>query len=184
MAPAWLTQSWFPDLLNLSMAAPLEIPVVPDLLSQTVQSKTWTQPRNVQLSHLDVVRVSFKARGFSQETDDRIAVPQWASTRSIYDGKWAEFCSWCSRKKTDRVKATIPVVADFLVQLFERRPPLAVSTICGYRSAITNSKEIGDLMRSLADDRPVTKVFYPKWSLRIVLNYLTKERDPCALHFG
>ena len=32
----------FPDLLNLSMAAPLEIPVVPDLLSQTVQCKTWT----------------------------------------------------------------------------------------------------------------------------------------------
>ena len=42
VAPAWPTQSWFPDLLNLSMAAPLEIPVVPDLLSQTVQRKTWT----------------------------------------------------------------------------------------------------------------------------------------------
>ena len=104
-----------------------------------------------------------------QETADRTAVPQWASTRSIYDGKWAEFCAWCSRKKTDPVKATVPVVADFLVQLFERRPPLAVSTIRGYRSAIastipsgsaiTNSKEIGDLMRSLAHDRLVTKVF-------------------------
>ena len=41
VAPAWPTQSWFPDLLNLSMAAPLKIPVVPDLLSQTVQRKTW-----------------------------------------------------------------------------------------------------------------------------------------------
>ena len=75
-------------------------------------------------------------------------------------------------------------MADFLVHLFERRPPLAVMKICGYRSviastipfgsAITNRKEIRDLFLSLAQERPVMKVFYPKWSLRIVLNYLTK----------
>ena len=157
----------------------------PPLADGATQDLDAPQPGNVQLPRLDVVRNSLTARGFSQATADRIAVPQRSSTRSIYDGKWAEFCSWCSRKKTDPVKATIPIVADFLVHLFERRPPLAVSTIRGYRSAIsstipsgsaiTNSKEIGDLFRSLANDRPVTKVFYPKWSLRIVLNYLTKD---------
>ena len=30
-------------------------------------------------------------------------------------------------------------------------------------------------MRSLGVDRPVTRIFYPKWSLKIVLNYLLKE---------
>ena len=74
------------------------------------------------------------------------------------------------------VKATVPVAADFLVQLFERRPPLAVSTICGYRSAIARTiPSSSAITRSLAHERPVTKVFYLKWSLRIVLNYLAKS---------
>ena len=155
VAPAWPTQSWFLDLLNLSMAAPIEIPVVPDLLSQTVQCKTWTHRNTVMYNYHTwmLSGIPSKRDTFSQATADRIAVPQQSSTRSIYDGKWAEFCSWCSRKKTDPVKTTIPIVADFFVHLFERRPPLAVSTIRGYRSAIsstipsgsaiTNSKEIG-----------------------------------------
>ena len=157
----------------------------PPLADSASQDLDAPQPQNVQLPRLDVVRDSLDVRGFSPETADRIAVPQWSSTRSIYNGKWTEFCSWCSWKKTDTVKATVPVVADFLVHLFERRPPLAVLTIRGYRSAIastipsgsaiTNIKEIGDLMWSLAHECPVTKVFYTKWSLRIVLNYLTKS---------
>ena len=95
----------------------------PPLADGATQDLDAPQPGNVQLPRLDVVRNSLKARGFSQATADRIAVPQRSSTRSIYDGKWAEFCSWCSRKKTDPVKATIPIVADFFVHLFERRPP-------------------------------------------------------------
>ena len=103
----------------------------------------------------------------------------------MYDGKWAEFCPWCSGQKKDPIRATVPVVADFLINLFDRTPPLAVSTIRGYRSAIastipegfriTESKEITHLMHSLGVDRPVTRTFYPKWSLKIVLNYLLKE---------
>ena len=46
VAPAWPTLSWFPDLLNLSMAAQLEFLVVPELLSQMVQHKTWTYHKN------------------------------------------------------------------------------------------------------------------------------------------
>ena len=111
----------------------------PPLADGATQDLDAPQPGNVQLPRLDVVRDSLTARGFSQAAADRIAVPQRSSTRSIYDGKWAEFCSWCSRKKTDPVKATIPIVADFLVHLFERRPPLAVSTIRGYRSAISST---------------------------------------------
>ena len=97
----------------------------------------------------------------------------------------AEFCTWCSARKEDPMQASVPVVANFLVHLFQRRPLLAVSTIRGYRSAIastipkgyliTNSKEISSLLKSLGIDRPVTRVFYPKWNLQVVLNYLTKD---------
>ena len=142
------------------------------------------EPRDVQLPRLDVVRSALSQRGFSERAAKHIAVPQRSSTRLVYEGKWAEFCAWCDRRKADPVQASVPLVADFLTELFERIPPLAVSTIHGYRSALsstvphgpslTNSQELGALMRSFAKDRPVTRVFYPRWSLRIVLNYLMK----------
>ena len=143
------------------------------------------QPRDVQLPRLDVVRDSLTQRGFSEAAAHRISIPQRGSTRTVYDGKWAEFCHWCSGQKKDPIRATVPVVVDFLIHLFDRTPPLAVSTIRGYRSAIAStipdgfrimeSKEISNLLRSLGIDRPVTRTFYPKWSLKIVLNYLLKE---------
>ena len=138
------------------------------------------EPSDVQLPRLDVVRIALSQRGFLE----RAAVPQRSSTRLVYEGKWAEFCAGCDRRKEDPVQASFPLVADFLTDLFERNPPLAVSTIRGYHSAIsatvphgpslTNSRELGALMRSFGNDRPVAHVFYPQWSLRIVLNILMK----------
>ena len=102
----------------------------------------------------------------------------------VYEGKWGEFCAWCDRRKEDPVQASVPLVADFLTDLFERNPPLADSVICGYRSAmsatvphgpsLTNSRELAALIRSIAIDRSVTRVFYPHWSLWVVLNLLMK----------
>ena len=38
---------------------------------------------------------------------------QWnrSSTRLVYEGKWAEFCAWCDRRKEDPVQASVPLVA-------------------------------------------------------------------------
>ena len=187
IAPAWPTQSWFPDLLNLLIRRPVEIPVLEDLLTQQVGRQVWTH-RNPAMYNYHAWMLSgipSLKRGFSEAAAQRIAIPQRGSTRTVYDGKWAEFCRWCSGQKKDPIRATVPVVADFLIHLFDRTPPLAVSTIRGYRSAIastipdgfriTESKEISNLFRSLGVDRPVTRTFYPKWSLKIVLNYLLKE---------
>ena len=130
------------------------------------------------------VLVSRSPLPVSEKAAKHIAVPQRSSTRFVYEGKWAEFCAWCERRKEDPVQASVPLVADFLTDLFERNPPLAVSTIRGYRSAIsatvphgpslTNSLELGALIRSFAIDHPVTHVFYPRLSLRVVLNFLMK----------
>ena len=140
------------------------------------------ESRDVPLPCLDVVRNTLTDKGFSIRAAERISRPQRNSTRLVYEGKWAEFCSWCRRRQSDPLTASVPVVADFLVELFEWKPPLAVSTIKGYRSSIaatlphgadiTNSKDLCSLFKSFGVDRPVTKVFYPKWSLKVVLDYL------------
>ena len=137
------------------------------------------EPRDVSLPRLDVVRNTLMDKGFSIQAAERISRPQRNSTQLVYEGKWAEFCSWCRRRQSNPLTASCS--SRYLVELFERNPPLAVSTIKGYRSSIaatllhgagiTNSKELCNLFKSFGVDRPVTKVFYPKWSLKVVLDY-------------
>ena len=160
------------------------IRITPDAAMRQSDEEGTLKP-DVQLPCLDVVRDSLTQRGFSEAAAQRISIPQRGSTRTVYDGKWAEVCHWRSGKKKDPIRASVPVVADFLIHLFNRTPPLAVSIIRGYRSAIastipdgfhiTKSKEISNLKRYLGIDRPITWTFYPKWSLKIVLNYFLKE---------
>ena len=66
--------------------------------------------------------------------------------------------------------------------LFEKVPPLSVSTIKGYRSTlsstlpngieITQSAEIAALIRNLHTARPRVTKFCPSWDFNLVLNYL------------
>ena len=41
IAPLWVKQSWFPNLLELLVATPLELPVWEDLLQQEAQNRFW-----------------------------------------------------------------------------------------------------------------------------------------------
>jgi len=95
--------------------------------------------RPVQVSRLDAKRKALHQAGFSVKTAARIAAPQRASTSRVYDGRWAEFCNWCSREQINPILASIPQVSEFLMWLFEKVPPLSVSTIKGYRSTLSST---------------------------------------------
>ncbi|CAG2227706.1 unnamed protein product [Mytilus edulis] len=49
IAPAWPKQSWFPDLLRLSCACPLVLPLRPDLLSQIKGKVLYQNPEKLHL---------------------------------------------------------------------------------------------------------------------------------------
>ena len=66
------------------------------------------QPGDVQLPCLDVVRDFLTQRGFSEAAAQKISIPHRGSTRTVYDGKWAEFCHWCSGQKKDPIRAHCP----------------------------------------------------------------------------
>ena len=138
--------------------------------------------RHVQLPRLAYKRRSLLEEGFPADIAERIAAPQREGTQRVYDAKWGEFCDWCKRRKIDPVAVTIPIVAEFLNYLFKKQPPLAISTIRGYRSTlssalpigeeITNSAKLGALMQSFATERPKKTQFIPQWDFNLVLNYL------------
>jgi hypothetical protein len=107
------------------------------------------------------------------------------STNRIYQSKWQYFVSWCGGRKKSPLKATIPVIADFLLHLRDEKK-YTVSTIKGYRSAIalalrtantdvSSSPELTALIRAMSGEIPPRDTTPPKWNLTLVLETLIKH---------
>ena len=168
-------------------------PVIPDLF--TAQGvKTSLPPKkkssSVFVPCLEVIRTDLSKRGFSTKVAEGIAQPQRNSTLDVYAPRWLEFNRWCTEQSLDPLQATIPVICDFLMFLYEERRNkkgghLAISTIKGYRSAlastlpigklISHSEEISKLMSFFEKNRPRTKELTPQWSLSLVLHFLADK---------
>ncbi|CAG2239797.1 unnamed protein product [Mytilus edulis] len=164
IAPAWPKQSWFPDLLRLSCACPLVLPLRPDLLSQIKGKVLYQNPEKLHL-HAWLLSGLASERGFLKEQQ---------ASHKVY---------WCSEREIDPFQVTVQQLADFLVFLFESKG-LCPSTIKGYRSAISRTihisggpdfginEHISLLVRSFSLERPRQKTLVPKWDLGLVLSFL------------
>ncbi len=150
-------------------------------LRETVQ-----RPAVIQPSCLEVIRNSTKEIGFSEKVSDRIARSVRSSSQSIYKGKWKIYSDWCKSNDMDPLSNSVPQIAEFLNHLFEEQE-LAVSTIKGYRSAIsrvlsltgirdsTEDPHLHALISNFSIERPVNRKNYPSWDLSIVLQSLMKS---------
>ena len=79
---------------------------------------------------MEIVGQAFRQQGFSEQVAERAARPQRESTLLIYESKWRRFMGWCSQRKVDPFTASVVVVGDFLLHLFDQK--LAISTFKGY----------------------------------------------------
>ena len=142
------------------------------------QPTTTEPPRLVSRSG------QLQEQGFSVEVAERIAAPQWSSTRTIYKSKWALFEKWCRENSVDFSTPSVKQISDFFMYLYQdlnRRP----STIDGYRTAIVDTlgptahhiahnADLHRLLSSFLRDRPKSSINLPKWNLSVVLSELTK----------
>ncbi len=95
------------------------------------------QPTHVESSCMEVIRENTKHQGFSESVANRIANNVRESTPKVYKGKWNNFSKWMRQNnKGDALKAIIPMIAEYLNLLFEVWE-LEISTIHGYRAAIS-----------------------------------------------
>ncbi len=86
---------------------------------------------------MNVIRESTKEQGFSDSVANRIANNVRSSTQNVCKGKWNNFSKWMRQNnKGDALKATIPMIAEYLNLLFEVWE-LEISIIQGYRAAIS-----------------------------------------------
>ena len=149
-----------------------------DLSPETVQPK---------INIMDHFRTSAVQAGFSDKAAGMSSKFLRPSTRGTYDSRLQYFFKWCSNIQIDPTSAPIGKIADFLIHLFDKK--LAISTIRGYRSAISaihkgnfpngetvsSSKHLTRLMKSIFLSRPPQKKLSPSWSLTRVLRSLTKS---------
>ena len=192
IAPFWPQQQWFSELLLLLVSAPIHLPLIPRLLTQ---SKGRFVHQN--LPHFDLhtwelsnnqseIKKKKKFRKTLQIlSPDFVSRSRRTSTQKVYDAKWTIFSNWCHTKKVNPISAPITVIADFLIFLFLEKK-CQISTFKGYRSMISNTLKfktgnrigsnpvLSELIRSFELQRPVQRSLTPKWDLSWVLVCLQK----------
>ena len=126
---------------------------------------------------------NLRKRGFSEGATKHLTKSVRDSAYVVYDAKWTIFTNWCSERETDPFQITVQQLADFLVYLFDTKG-LSVSTIKGYRSAISrtiaisggpdfgNNEFISLLIRNFSLEKPRQKILVPEWDLGLVLSSL------------
>jgi len=74
--------------------------------------------RTPQVACLELSKQNLTRKGFSGEVAERIMHSQRESTRNQYQNRWLGFVSWCMERGQNPLKASIPLIADFLTFLF------------------------------------------------------------------
>ena len=163
---------------------PTTTPRVDNTPQAVPQLRVPQEPAAPQPARLVSRSGQLQEQGFSVEVAERIAAPQWSSTRTIYKSKWALFEKWCRENSVDFSTPSVKQISDFFMYLYQdlnRRP----STIDGYRTAIVDTlgpsgqhiahnEDLHRLLSSFHRDRPKSSRNLPKWNLSVVLNELTK----------
>ncbi|PJE78335.1 hypothetical protein CI610_02731 [invertebrate metagenome] len=141
--------------------------------------------RDTPPSRVEAISGGLAQAGFSRDVSTRIARSIRSSSSAVYQSRWKIFCDWCVGRKVDPVKASVQLIADFLLWLFRDRN-LAPGTIAGYRTAIasvlsfqgrsemSSSSSLSALIRGFGLDRPRIRQLAPQWNLALVLDSLTR----------
>ena len=185
IAPLWPQRSWFNDLLSYLVDSPIQLPVQEDLLSQSRGRLFHANPKMLHLHAWLLSSDLSEKKEFSQKIASRIAKARRPSTQIVYNAKWNVFSNWCKSRSCNPEQPSMNNLASFFLHLFEEKN-LAVSTIKGYRSMISNTLKfkggesigcnpfLSELIRSFELERPVSRNLTPKWDLSCVLWSLTK----------
>ena len=162
---------------------PTTTPSVNDSTQTVPQVCIPQQSGTSQTPHLVSRSGQLQEQGFSVEVVERIAAPQWSSTRTIYNQSGPYLKKWCRENSMDFSTPSVKQISDFFMYLYQdlNRCP---STIDGYRTAIVDTlgptahhiahnADLHRLLSSFHSDRPKSSRNLPKWNLS-VLNELTK----------
>jgi len=153
--------------------------------SQNASQSSFTRKSaSVESSRVQAIIDSYVEQGFSLAVAKRLARGKLKnSSIVIYDSRWDKFSGWCDQQDVDPRRASLGILADFLVYLFNDLR-LSYQAIAGYRTSINSvwrargrhdadAYPITQLVKNFKAERPRAIRTTPKWDLALVLHLLS-----------
>ena len=137
-----------------------------------------------------------RSEGYSLEVLGALSSARAGSTNKVYESKWKLFVAFCKARGASPEAADPPLVADFLLYLFNVRK-CSPRTIASYRSALGNVLRfsssydpgndvvLAQLIKGFERQRQPVQRRIPTWDLGLVLRFLAEPRsanDRLSLH--
>ena len=181
IAPVWKTQPWFPTLLSMLVRRPILLPQKSRFASASAFQR-GTSSSDHETSRLAVVSQHLSDKGISDEAAELILASWRTGTEQQYSGAWRQWVSWCDKRKSNPLSASIGTVSQFLTSLYASG--LSYSTVNTYRSAISmthlpiDGVPVGShflikrLMKGIFNKRPPVPRYVTSWPVEKVLRYL------------
>lgn len=157
-----------------------EIQETPETTSSGGLSQGFGVPKT---SRVATIKQSLVERGFSAEVANRAAAHQRKSSLSLYESHFKAFIGWLSKRNCPLEQVTVPVVADYLLYLFDDKG-LQASTIASHRTALSEALPkfqgfsigshpvLSSLLSNFGVSRAPVRNKVPDWDLSTVLSRL------------
>ena len=95
--------------------------------------------------HGKLFRKILSSEGISERASNLISSTRKDGTRSNYESAWRKFDSWCSGKQVDPNSCGVPIILDYLAELFDRG--YGYNYIASHRSAISAYHELVEVLQ-------------------------------------
>ncbi|CAC5387703.1 unnamed protein product [Mytilus coruscus] len=129
IAPLWSRRHWYTELLQKSIAKPINIPLLKKSSTSTKNTNLSSKPRSVQVNSMAAINRNFRDKGFSRDTRKLLRASWRSGTKQDYTSKFKKFNCWCSERKKDPYTANLADCADFLTSLYTSG--FTISHYCG-----------------------------------------------------
>lgn len=182
IAPIWLTQVWWPQMLRLLIRHPVTLPQQKRLLQLPNTTKIHPlHPKLVADGLLHIGR-SYEARGISESACNLLMASWRSGTQKpyqVYIQKWSNFCA---QRKINHNQPTVEQALEFFTRLYTQG--LSYSAINTARSALSSYIILDDgtslvhhrlvscLLKGIFQSKPPSPRHSETWDLSIVLHYL------------
>ena len=102
IAPFWPQQQWFSELLQLLVSAPIRLPLIPRLLTQSKGRFVHQNLPVLDLHTWELLNNQSEIKKNSQNFADFVSRSRRTSAQKVYNAKWSIFTNWCSTKRLIR----------------------------------------------------------------------------------
>lgn len=191
VCPAWQTQVWFPQLLQLAVADPILLPQSLDLLtSPTGAYHPLLEEDKLHLTAWKLSGIEYWQKVCQSKLQTYLFNHGERYTASLQQllEKWS---SWCTEGQTDPFSARVGTFLDFLSDMHQQG--YAYRTVNGYRSAVSAWHENVDgdpigqhslvtrLMSGIFNIRPPMPRYPSTWDVDVVLTFLCSLPDNAGI---